>query len=495
MSKKVVLLGDLGTDHQGFPPTPVIAGSPDVLIDGKPVARVGDPLAPHSKPKHPSHPRAIAAGSATVLINGIPAAVTGSAVSCGGVTIGSGSVVIGDTFTPTPFSGISPAPSKPAPQAASRASHSGSAIPESQSASGAANGTSNASAGGPAASSMTASTPISSPTKDQSQTVVEPGYHVVQRPMSKTELLNALYGDASAKPDHFDRLNPGLGGQLMPGEMIVLGDPEGMECTQKEVELMEVAAQMNAQVRSLEQDEAQFLVKYYDLLEAITSTGSAGLGAGAVMVSKQIGSIEATLKNIERLHQDSYRKHGHLNHPDFFEKRRALFKKLDFALGSVARKGMSLDDDANLKRALGLSSKSIVHNWKTAGVGGIPGYATHHERVSRGAKYARNVGYLGITLDVSMSAMKIHEACTAGDERACQAVSYQEGGKLVGSMSGGAIGAGASYGCLAFGVTSAGIGGIACAVIVGGVGAAVGGNYGGKAGEAFGEKVREMIHE
>ena len=61
MSKKVVLLGDMGTDHSGFPPTPVIAGSPDVLIDGKPVARVGDPLAPHSKPKHPPHPRAIAA--------------------------------------------------------------------------------------------------------------------------------------------------------------------------------------------------------------------------------------------------------------------------------------------------------------------------------------------------------------------------------------------------------------------------------------------------
>ncbi|MEQ8185830.1 type VI secretion system PAAR protein [Marinobacter salarius] len=108
--KKVVLLGDQGTDHQGFPPTPVIAGSPNVLIDGKPVARVGDPLAPHSKPKHPPHPRAIASGSATVLINGIPAAVTGGAITCGGVTIGSSSVVIADTYTPAPFSGISPAP-------------------------------------------------------------------------------------------------------------------------------------------------------------------------------------------------------------------------------------------------------------------------------------------------------------------------------------------------------------------------------------------------
>ena len=206
--------------------------------------------------------------------------------------------------------------------------------------------------------------------KDQPQeTTVEPGFHVVQSPMSKTTLLAALYGDASAKPDSFDRLNPGLGGQVLPGEMIVLGDPEGMECTREEADLMDVAAQVNAQVRSLDQDEAQFLVKYHALLEAVTSTSSAGLGAGAVMVSKQIGSIEKTLKNIERLHQESYRKYGHLNHPEFFEKRRALFKELDFSLGSVARQGMSLDDDAKLKRALGLSSKSIVHSWKTAGVG------------------------------------------------------------------------------------------------------------------------------
>lgn len=44
MSKAIVLLGDLGSDHEGSPPTPV----------------------------------------------------TGGAISCGGVTIGSGSVVIGE---------------------------------------------------------------------------------------------------------------------------------------------------------------------------------------------------------------------------------------------------------------------------------------------------------------------------------------------------------------------------------------------------------------
>lgn len=258
---------------------------------------------------------------------------------------------------------------------------------------------------------------------------------------------------------------------------------------------MEVAARVNAQVRSLEQDEAEFLVKYYDLLEAITSTSSAGLGAGAVMVSKQVSSIEKTLRNIERLHQESYRKHGHLNHPEFFEKRRALFKELDFALGSIARRGMSLDDDAKLKRALGLSSKSIVNNWKTAGVGDIPGYATHYERVAKGAKYVRNVGYLGITLDASMSALRINEVCTVGSDKQCQAVAYQEGGKFFGSLAGGGIGAGASGACIAFAVTTAGIGGVACAVVVGGLGAAVGGSLGGGIGEGAGEILREVIHD
>ncbi|WP_374694457.1 type VI secretion system PAAR protein [Halomonas sp. SpR8] len=91
MGQKFVLVGDMGTDHDGFPPTPVTAGSGTVMMDGKPVARVGDPLAPHDKPKHPPHPRAIAQGSSAILIDGKPAALTGHAVDCGGVVIGSGS--------------------------------------------------------------------------------------------------------------------------------------------------------------------------------------------------------------------------------------------------------------------------------------------------------------------------------------------------------------------------------------------------------------------
>lgn len=96
MSKKAAVLGDIGTDHHGFPPTPIIVGSANIYIDGKPAARVGDPLAPHSKPKHPPHPRNIATGSCSVFFNGLPAALTDSEIDCGGVIIGSSSVTIGE---------------------------------------------------------------------------------------------------------------------------------------------------------------------------------------------------------------------------------------------------------------------------------------------------------------------------------------------------------------------------------------------------------------
>ncbi|WP_087024072.1 type VI secretion system PAAR protein [Thaumasiovibrio subtropicus] len=96
MGGKAVKLGDIGTGHDGFPPTPVCGGSSNVFIDGKPAGREGDPLVPHSKPKHPPHGRSISSGASSVFINGKPAALQGGSVSCGGVTIGSGTVTIGD---------------------------------------------------------------------------------------------------------------------------------------------------------------------------------------------------------------------------------------------------------------------------------------------------------------------------------------------------------------------------------------------------------------
>lgn len=92
---KAALVGHIGTGHDGFPPTPVISGSGTVKADGISVARLGDPLEPHDKPKNPMHDRAISSGSATVKIDGKPAARIGDSVGCGGVLQGGSSVNIG----------------------------------------------------------------------------------------------------------------------------------------------------------------------------------------------------------------------------------------------------------------------------------------------------------------------------------------------------------------------------------------------------------------
>jgi uncharacterized Zn-binding protein involved in type VI secretion len=95
-------LNDTGKGHECFPDTPVIAGSPDIIINGQPAARVGDALAPHGCPcsgsPHGLHGRAIAAGSSNVIFNGKAAARIGDAIDCGGKIItGSGDVIIGNT--------------------------------------------------------------------------------------------------------------------------------------------------------------------------------------------------------------------------------------------------------------------------------------------------------------------------------------------------------------------------------------------------------------
>lgn len=91
-------LGDIASNHGPWPPTPIIAGSSNVLINGMPAARKGDAALLHAIPNNPPHGRSISEGSGSVLINGIPAARVTDAISCGGqVSTGSGNVLIGDS--------------------------------------------------------------------------------------------------------------------------------------------------------------------------------------------------------------------------------------------------------------------------------------------------------------------------------------------------------------------------------------------------------------
>lgn len=335
---------------------------------------------------------------------------------------------------------------------------------------------------------------------DQSSTVAEslsePGFHVVQRPTSLDDLKAELYGDLASTPTRFEQLNPELLPHLLPGQMIVLGDPNGFECTEEEARLMDVASQVNRDTRQLTEDEAQFLVENYDLLQFMVSSGAAGLGAGSFVISQQINSIKSALEELEDLHQRTYNRYGNLSQESFFQERRSIFQKLDFALGSIARRGMSLDPDVKLKRALGLSSKSIVHHWNASGVGDIPGYSTHYDRVATAAKWTRTAGYVGLGLDITATSMIIQETCTTGRESECAQVTFVEVGRLGGSIAGGSAGGLAgTTACVAIGFGSGGIGGLGCFLILGGAGSVAGSNVGGEVVKSAGEKLYEVLYE
>lgn len=76
---------------------PVVQGSPNVLIKGKPTARQGDTCVCTGPPD------SIAQGNPSVLVNGLPIATIGSPTVHGGaIVMGESSVLVGTNTTAPP---------------------------------------------------------------------------------------------------------------------------------------------------------------------------------------------------------------------------------------------------------------------------------------------------------------------------------------------------------------------------------------------------------
>ncbi|MGV3345194.1 hypothetical protein ACGVWS_05400 [Enterobacteriaceae bacterium LUAb1] len=104
----------------------------------------------------------------------------------------------------------------------------------------------------------------------------------------------------------------------------------------------------------------------------------------------------------------------------------------------------------------------------------------------------RYTGYPGIGFSALHSVNEINEACSVGRENECTQKKYTEigsfAGELIGGYGGGAM---AVSLCIAIGIGTAGVGGLACSVIAGaGLGYA-----GGSAGSSFGEWSGEQLYE
>jgi hypothetical protein len=94
---------------------------------------------------------------------------------------------------------------------------------------------------------------------------------------------------------------------------------------------------------------------------------------------------------------------------------------------------------------LGISSKSYWHH------GEIRGYEETVKRVAKASEMLKKGTYIGIALDVGVTALEITEACSTGREQECTRAKFVEGGKLAFGVGGAAFGAevGAAVGMVA----------------------------------------------
>ncbi len=326
----------------------------------------------------------------------------------------------------------------------------------------------------------------------------EPGFYIVQDPMPRSSLERLLMPEAPpAALAKFRSLNPHLSQWAKPGQMAVMSASTDLMCTLQEALLMEAAAKVDAALAPMSDDDARFLVRNRDFIEPFLKEGAGAVGTASLMVGKHLDDLGKTLGALEQLHQRSFDQNGHLKGAAFFAERQRLMRQLDASLGPFVRKGIGLPDHPNLRHALGLSSRSLVHHWSKAGrAGAIPGYASYIDGTARAAKYIKYGGYVGIALDAGYSGSRIYNACTVGREQECRKVKLTEAGRFGGNLVGGAIGGylgglAVAPVCAAIGLGTVGVGGVMCGLVVVGTAGAVTGN----AGSAVGETVGEIVYE
>lgn len=326
---------------------------------------------------------------------------------------------------------------------------------------------------------------------------LEPGFYVVPRSMSGQQVLAQLGGESRYLSARLHRLNPTFTQGFKAGELFVIGDPNnGTACTREEAQLMAAAAQVREALAPLNEEEANFMVRYQGEIAGLLSGASLSMGVGKDMLDQGLRQVQSSLRALEQLHQRMFSTFGHLNSPEFFASRQQLYRQLDAQLKSAfLNKQLNLGGYDTLRRDLGISTKSLVHHWSRAGAPGeIPGYATHLDQVAKTAKHLKYGGYVGSALGGGASVLKVQEVCRAGETEACKRIRFTEAGSFSGGLGGGmagvALGGYAAY--LTCGVAAAftgGLGGAVCGIVLVGGGSVAGGVGGSYGGELMGERL------
>ncbi|TDV67505.1 hypothetical protein [Pseudomonas sp. LP_7_YM] len=294
-----------------------------------------------------------------------------------------------------------------------------------------------------------------------------------------------LTGTSKSK---FDALNNHIVNTVvMGGELVIIGDVSTSSSTSAEAYLMNLASQIHAGLLSNNVDADDFFLENFEFFQDFLTHGSQGIGAFSDGWSKHMENIKTSLLDIESLHQKYLRSGSIVDHDKFYFERAMLFSRLEGHLDRLAAYGSGLRKKGEIKRLLEISTKSYL---KT---GEIAGYAEKVSKVAKAANLIKKGTYVGTALDVAATAIKIKKACSEGREEQCTRAKYVETSSFAVGLGGGVVGgamggAGATFGCVVvLGMSSGGIGALACGVVGGFAGGLAGGEVGGDAGEKIGD--------
>lgn len=289
------------------------------------------------------------------------------------------------------------------------------------------------------------------------------GYYWNEFHQSKEAIYKKLYGpDANFQQQSmFERNNEHLQDMVLPGEIVILANSPKTLAEKDRLTLLKTQAIAASEgIQKLTSEEATTIRRHFALLDTIAaqdlSTPSAAFGIISTIIAKRLNDLNSVLGEINTLHvaYAGSSKGSRNLPPEFYVQRQILFGQLDDALNKLTLTSVKIPESAKLKHRLGLSTKSIIHNWRTVSKHGevsALGYRMNH--ISKLAKGAGRIGILSIALDGATFASRSYVACTSGNT--CEQTTVQEFGRFSGGVIVGS--AGAAVGATSASVIASGI--------------------------------------
>ncbi|MDE9575360.1 hypothetical protein L2106_18395 [Citrobacter portucalensis] len=343
----------------------------------------------------------------------------------------------------------------------------------------------------------------------ESRQSVEPGFCVVpELTTPKLYECELMVSPPSGVKELYHQLNPEK--KKKPGSILVVADPLS-QSPEKIAQIQTARDKIDKALEPLTTEEAKLLYENRTSIDMFSSniySDALGQSGDVFGYIKDAGGgyyeeINKILNEIQELYKKTYNQNsGRISGEEFFGQRERLFKKLDGILNKFSKEQLNLKQYEQIKDALGLSTKSIMHKWDQTGVKDIEGYASYIEKSAKLLKVMRTTGYVGIGLDFASYTTNVYEACAKGRENECRKATIIEyskfGGKQTVSAFGGTAGGviGRSACMWAMGLLTSEVGGTGAGLcLVVGIGSGIaGGKIAEKLGENAGESLGKVIY-